>query len=78
VAEIQKLELKISAALKEFVETKKASSKVVSDLSSVINATSELPLINLEYWERFIREKYDNALTTGYSNKWKFWESNVP
>lgn len=78
MAEIQKLELKISAALKEFVETKKASSKVVSDLSSVINATSELPLVNLEYWERFIREDYDNALSTGYSNKWKFWESNVP
>jgi len=78
VAEIQKLELKISAALKEFVETKIASSKVVSDLSSVINATSELPLVNLEYWERLIREEYDNALTSGDSNKWKFWESNAP
>jgi len=78
VAEIQKLELKIAAALKEFVETKRASSKVVSDLSPVIKITSELPLVNLEYWERFIRDEYDNALASGYSNKWKFWENNTP
>lgn len=78
MADLQKLELKITAALKEFVETKEASSKVVSDLSSVINATSELPLVNLEYWEMFIRERYDNALTSDYSSKWAFWQSNAP
>jgi hypothetical protein len=78
VPELQTLEMKLSATLKEFVETKKPSSKVVSDLSPVIKTTSELPLVNLEYWERFIREEYDNALASGYSSKWKFWESNTP
>lgn len=78
MSELQTLEMKLSAALKEFVETKKSSSKVVSDLSPVIKTTSKLPLANLEYWERYIREEYDNALASGYSSKWKFWESNTP
>lgn len=78
MSELQTLETRITAALKEFVETKKSSSKVVSDVSPVIKTTSELPLVNLEYWERYIREEYDNALASGYSNKWKFWESNTP
>lgn len=78
MAEIQKLEMKMSAALKEFVETKRPSSNVVSNLSPVIEATSELPLVNLEFWERFIRDEYGNALASGSSSKWKFWESNTP
>jgi hypothetical protein len=78
VAELQTLEINIVAALKEFVDTGRPSSKIISDLSSVIKITSELPLGNLEYWERFIRDEYDNALASGYSNKWKFWESNPP
>lgn len=78
VADIAKLELKLSAALKEFVDSTKPSSKVVADISPVLDATSELPLAKLEYWERYIRDEYDNALASGYSNRWKFWESNTP
>ncbi|AIW20923.1 hypothetical protein F0267_11585 [Vibrio coralliilyticus] len=78
MAELEKLELKISAALKEFVNSTKPSSKVVVDISPVLDATSELPLTNLEYWERFIRDEYDNALASGYSNRWRFWQSNTP
>ena len=78
MAELEKLNLKISAALKEFVNSTKPSSKVVADISPVLDATSELPLANLEYWERFIREEYDNALASGYSNRWQFWQSNTP
>lgn len=78
MADIEKLELKISAALNEFVDSTKSSSKVVADISPVLEATSELPLANLEHWERFIRDEYDIALASGYSNRWKFWESNIP
>lgn len=72
MAEKQKLEIRISAALKNFVETKITSSKVVLDLSLVIKATSELPLANIEYWERYIRNEYDNALTSCYSYGHRF------
>ena len=78
MSELQTLDKRITAALEEFVETKKSSSKVVSDFTPIIKTTSELPLVNLEYWERYIREEYDNALASGYSSKWKLWDRNTP
>ncbi|WP_199609640.1 hypothetical protein [Flocculibacter collagenilyticus] len=78
MVEQNKFEYQISAAISEFVASKKPTSKIVADLSPVIEATSELPLSNLEYWETFIRDQYDQALSSESTNKWKFWEDNSP
>ncbi|WP_289029120.1 hypothetical protein [uncultured Paraglaciecola sp.] len=78
MTEKTELELKVSVALKEFVETNRPSNKVKPNLSAVTTAISELPLTKLEYWERYIRDEYDNALASGHSNKWAFWQKNTP
>lgn len=60
----QALERRISDAISAFVLSRHSSSKVVADFSPVIDATSELPLENLDYWERFLRNEYYKVLVT--------------
>lgn len=59
---MQDAEEKVIAALKEFTLSIKSSSVVKADMSALINATSQLALSNLDYWEKFIRSEFASGL----------------
>ena len=40
-------------------------------MSSLVEATSQLPLSNLDYWERLIRLEFSSALDSSSRSKWK-------
>jgi len=42
-------------------------------MSSLVEATSQLPLSNLDYWERLIRLEFSSALDSSSRPKWKIW-----
>ncbi|KPH62227.1 hypothetical protein [Pseudoalteromonas porphyrae] len=46
-------------------------------LCPVSLVTSQWQLGNLDYWERFIRDEYEKALSSQPKNIWNFW-SNTP
>ncbi|MBT2788639.1 MULTISPECIES: hypothetical protein [unclassified Halomonas] len=48
-------------------------SKIVADMSALIEATSKLPLTNFDYWEHLIRAEYSEAFARPASPKWMFW-----
>lgn len=67
------LEREVISAVKDFARSINSGSKVVADISTLIEATSQLPLSNLDYWERLIRSEFSSALDIGDQPKWKFW-----
>lgn len=67
------LEQRIALSIKNFV-----NSKSTSCFEEVISTTSELTLGRMEYWERFVRKQYDQALTNSSSRHWLFWRNNNP
>ncbi|MBU2058191.1 MAG: hypothetical protein KJ556_17620 [Gammaproteobacteria bacterium] len=58
----QMIEDKVISAIKEFAGSINAASKVVADMSALVEATSQLPLSNFDYWERLIRSEFSQAL----------------
>ncbi|MBX2847652.1 MAG: hypothetical protein KTR16_04990 [Acidiferrobacterales bacterium] len=74
----QVLEQAVSCAVREFAESIGGSSKVFADFSPVIEATSLLPLANLEYWERRIRDEYYRSVANSHESRWKFWSNKPP
>lgn len=60
-------------AVKEFAHSMNSGSKVVADMSSLIEATSRIPLTNLDAWERLIRWEFQKELDNSTPPKWKVW-----
>lgn len=72
------LEESVVSAVKDFAISINSSSKVVADMSGLINATSSLPLSNFDYWERLIRSEFSLAMETSTQPKWKIWLNSAP
>ena len=45
----------------------------MADMSSLVDVTSQLPLSNLNYWERLIRLEFSSALESSSPPKRKIW-----
>lgn len=71
--QLQDLEGKVVSATKDFAYSINSSKKLVADMSSLVAETSKLPLVNLDYWERLIREEFSKALENTTQPKWKIW-----
>ncbi|MGF2686737.1 hypothetical protein ACQUWM_09580 [Marinobacter sp. DUT-3] len=69
----QIMEDKIISAVKDFADSINSGSKVVADMSSLIDVTDKLPLSSFDYWERLIRSEFSSALRESNAPKWKAW-----
>lgn len=67
------LEEQVISAVKKFSASINSGSKVVADMSLLVEVTTKLPLSNLDYWERLIREEFSSALVSTSRPKWKIW-----
>lgn len=74
----QDMEESVISAVKEFASSMNSGQKVVADMSTLINATSCLPLSNLDYLERLIRCEFSSALESTAQPKWKVWVKPSP
>ncbi len=72
------MEESVVSAVKDFAISINSSSKVVADMSPLINATSSLPLSNFDYWERLIRSEFSSAMEISAQPKWKSWLNSAP
>lgn len=64
----------VVSAVKGFADSINYSKgTVVADMSQLIEVTSQLPLSNLDYWERLIRSEFSNGLYPSTKANWKFW-----
>ena len=74
----QKTENDIVLAIEEFIHSVHSSNDYRGDLSSLIQITSNMPLIKLGYWERLIRSELDNNLHATTRPIWaRLFEPNV-
>ena len=69
----QVVEEKVVRAVKDFAFSINSGSKVVADMTSLIDATSQLPLKSFDYWERIIRSEFSLALRELEPPKWRIW-----
>ena len=69
----QDMEDKVISAVKSFARSINSGGKVVADMSALVDATSQLPLANFDYWERLIRSEFSKAIEVSTQPKWKFW-----
>lgn len=69
----QGLEKKVVSAVREFASSINSGRKIVADMSSLVDVTSQLPLSNLDYWERLIRSEFSSASETSSQSKWNIW-----
>lgn len=69
----QIMEDKVKSAVREFASSINSGSKVVADMSALIDVTSDLPLSSFDYWERLIRSEFSLALRESTLPKWKVW-----
>lgn len=67
------MEEAVISGVHDFARSMNSGSKVVSDMSALVNATSALPLTKLDYWERLIRNEFYKALEATAQPKWKIW-----
>lgn len=67
------MEDKIISVVKEFASSINSGGKVIADISSLVDVTSQLSLTNFEYWERLICSEYSLALRDTTQPKWKVW-----
>ncbi|MES2676674.1 MAG: hypothetical protein V4660_20725 [Pseudomonadota bacterium] len=65
---------RVMSATSDFARSINSESKVVADMTTLVEATSQLPLSNLEYWERLIRSEFYYALDLSGKANLKFWE----
>jgi hypothetical protein len=69
----QIMEDKIISAVKTFATSINSGSKVVADMSELIEVTSQLPLSSFDYWERIIRSEFSSAMREFILPKWEVW-----
>ena len=74
----REMEARVLSAVSEFVGSLNSGSGVVADMTGLVEATSHLPLSNLEYWERLIRSGLYQAAANSKPAKWKFWTQPTP
>lgn len=55
------LEEGLRAAVRSFAASMSSTNPIVADMSTLVRATSALPLFNLAYWERLIRDEFELA-----------------
>jgi len=67
----QIMEDDIISAVRAFARSIKLKGNVVADMSSLISATSQLPLSHFDYWERLIRTEFSLAMTGHVPSRWK-------
>lgn len=71
--ELQNTTNNIVIAIKEFTRSIDSSNDYRGDISSLIQVTSNLELVNLDYWERLIRSEINNNLHSAIRSKWEIW-----
>lgn len=69
----QNMKDKVKSAVREFASSINSGSKVVADMSALVDVTSQLPLSSFDYWERLIRSEFSLALRESAPPKWKVW-----
>lgn len=69
----QIMEDKITSAVKDFANSINSGSKVVADMSALVDVTDKLPLSSFDFWERLIRSEFSLALRESNPPKWKVW-----
>lgn len=72
------LEKSVVLAVKEFAASIKPKRKVFADMSVLTEVTAQLPLANLDYWERLIRTEFSSAISANEPPKWTFWSKSLP
>ena len=65
-------------AVKEFAHSMNSGSKVVADMSLLVEATSRIKLTKLDAWERLIRWEFQKELDNSTPPKWKIWVKPTP
>jgi hypothetical protein len=78
VSEQRNFEDQLLSAVRQFASSLNSSQKIVADMSALVEATSRLPLSNLDNWERLIRWEHHQALSHFKPAKWKFWSQPTP
>ncbi|PKM19762.1 MAG: hypothetical protein CVV11_09125 [Gammaproteobacteria bacterium HGW-Gammaproteobacteria-15] len=69
----QTTEDRVLSAVRDFASSIISGSKVVADMSALINATAELPPTHFAHWERLIQIEFNRILRDSTQPKWKFW-----
>lgn len=78
MSSLREMDAHILSAVGEFVASLNSRSGVVADMTGLVEATSRLPLSNLEYWERLIRSGLYHASLHSKPAKWRFWDKPTP
>lgn len=60
--QLENTEAKVISAIKDFANSINSASKVVADMSALLDVTDKLPLSNFDFWERLIRVEFALAL----------------
>lgn len=68
----QEHEEKVLSALKKFAQSVNLESKVVADMSTLVDATTNLSLTNLDLWERLLRWRFSSELKSSMPHNSKF------
>lgn len=68
---IQSLKERVAVAVRDFASAINSGSKIVADISALVDVTSQLPLSNLDYWERFIRQEFFYVLKPACRSQWE-------
>ncbi|AZQ10425.1 hypothetical protein [Shewanella khirikhana] len=69
----QIMEDKIISEVRAFATSINSGSKVVADMSELIEVTSQLPLSSFDYWERIIRSEFSSAIRESIPPKCRVW-----
>ena len=67
------LETRVKSAVRKFAITVVTDRKIFADITPIVKVTNELPLANLDYWERFIRSEFAEVMRSSPPPRWKFW-----
>ena len=65
----------VVAATKAFAQSLNENSKVVGNMSSLVDVTTTISLSKLDFWERLIREEYSRNIRKPVQSVWKVWSS---
>ena len=72
------LEEDLRAAVRGFAASMGSTSPIVADMSTLVRATSALPLSNLAYWERLIRDEFEFARRVRSVPEPRGWRALLP
>lgn len=74
----QKHKERVLSAVREFAKSINSGQNIVAYMSSLVDATSHLPLSKLDHWERLIRWEFFQTLHASAPPKWKIWVKPTP